>query len=87
MPIPSLRRRIGKLEGVAMFVTAVDYPPLTSTEIEGIASRFQTGKLLRADEVARLERQSPIVEGELLITAHRGNVFIKRYPGVDLAEL
>jgi len=87
MPIPSIRRRLGKLEGVAMFVTAVDYPPLTSPEINEIACRVKMGKLLIAEELARLTQQSPIIEGELLISTHRGNVSIKRYPGVDLAEL
>jgi hypothetical protein len=37
------------------------------------------------EEAARVAKQSPIIQGELLITAHRGEVSIKRYPGVDLA--
>jgi hypothetical protein len=87
MPLASIRRRVGKLEGVAMFVTLVDYPPFKSSEIEAIAFRVKVGNPLTKEEVDRLQRQSPIVDGELLITAYRGNVTIKRYGSLDLAEL
>lgn len=87
MPITSIRRRVGRLEGVAMFVSVVDYPTLTSPEINAIACRVQMGKPLTADELARVTKQSPVVDGELLIRAHRGTVFIKRYGGIDLADI
>ena len=87
MAIASIRRRVVKLEGVAMFAAVVDYPPLTSAEINAIACRVRAGNRLTADELARLEQQSPIVDGELLISTHGGTVFIKRYGGLDLAAL
>jgi hypothetical protein len=42
---------------------------------------------LEAEEVERLERHSPVIHGELLITTHNGHVTVKRYGGIDLAEL
>jgi hypothetical protein len=87
MPLASIRRRVGRLEGVAMFLSLVEYPPLTSPEIEAIAYRVEVGEPLTREEVDRLHHQSPIIEGELLITAYRGNVTIKRYGGLDLAEI
>jgi hypothetical protein len=38
-------------------------------------------------ELALIGRQSPIIDGELLMTAHRGQLFMKRYVGIDLAEI
>ena len=87
MPLASIRRRVGRLEGEGMFMSPVEYPPLTSPEIEAIAGRVQMGGPLTREELDRLQRQSPIVDGELLISASRGQVFIKRYVGVDAAEI
>jgi hypothetical protein len=87
MPLASIRRRVDRLQGLDMFVTVINYPPLTSPEIEAIANRVLAGEPLTKEEVDRLQFQSPIIDGELLITAHRGTVFIKRYGGLDLAEI
>jgi len=87
MPLLPIRKRVGKLEGIPMFRIPECYPPLTSPEIEEIANRVRMGERLTKQEVDRLQSQSPIVEGELLITAYGGNVFIKRYGGLNLAEL
>jgi hypothetical protein len=87
MPLATIRRRVGRLEGDAMFVTLGDYPPLTSPEIEAIACRVKMGEALTREELDRLHRESPIVDGEFLITASRGNVFVKHYIGVDSAEI
>ena len=87
MAIASIRRRIQALESVILVDSLVEYAPLTSVEINAIAHRVQMGQRLTNEEVTRLERQSPIVEGELLISAHRGDVFIKRYIGVDVADI
>ena len=70
-----------------MFLTLGNYPPLTSPEIEAIAYRVKIGKPLTGEELDRVHRQSPIVDGEFLITASRGNVFVKHYVGVDSAEI
>jgi hypothetical protein len=87
MPIASIRRRVGALERVIDVVPVVEYPPLTSVEVEAVARRAQMGLRLTRKEVARLEQHSPIIAGEVLITAHRGDVFVKRYIGVDLAQI
>jgi hypothetical protein len=34
-----------------------------------------------------VEQQSPIIDGELMMTCYRGRLFVKRYLGVDLAEV
>ena len=54
MPLASIRRRVGRLEGDAMFLSLVEYPPLTSPEIEGIACRIKIGEPLSREEVDRL---------------------------------
>jgi hypothetical protein len=87
MPIASIRRRIVALESVIAVVPEVDYPPLTPLEIEAVARRAQMGQRLTRDEAARLSQHSPIIAGELLITAHRGLIWVKRYGGVDLEEI
>jgi hypothetical protein len=87
MPLATIRRRVGRLEGDAMFLTLAEYLPLTSPEIEAIARRVQVGEPLTREDLDRLHRESPIVDGEFLITASRGNVFVKHYIGVDSAEI
>ena len=63
------------------------YPPLTRSEILRIEQRARRGEEPNRLELARVERQSPIIDGELLMTAHRGQLFLKRYLGIDLAEV
>jgi len=63
------------------------YPPLTRSEIADIETRSRRGEEPTQLESARVERQSPIIDGELLMTAHRGQLFMKRYLGIDLAEV
>jgi len=50
-----------------------------------LAGRAADGEAWTEDEEARVVRQCPIIQGELLVTAYRGEVFVKRYPGIDLA--
>ena len=61
------------------------YPPLTTDEIEALAQRMAEGQAWTEEETARVERQCPIIQGELVIRAHGGQVIIKRYVGVDPA--
>jgi hypothetical protein len=70
-----------------MFLSLVEYLALTSPEIEAIAGSVTMGEPLTREESDRLHRESPIVDGEFLITASRGNVFVKHYIGVDSAEI
>lgn len=65
----------------------IDYPPFTPAEVEAIGRRVQAGDRLEAEEVERLEQHSPVIHGELLITTHKRHVTVKRYGGLDLAEL
>jgi len=85
MALPEIRRRVGRLESVLGADRLPCYPPLTTDEIEALAQRMAGGRTWTDEETTRVIRQSPIIQGELLINAHGGQVTIKRYVGVDLA--
>ena len=85
MALLAMRRRIGKLETVFVVDRFAGRPPLTMDEIEALAGRAAGGESWTEEEEARLARQCPIIQGELLVTAYRGEVFVKRYCGIDLA--
>jgi len=87
MPIPSIRRRVGKLESSGIFYSPIEYPSLTSAELEEIAGRAQMGLRFSRQELDRLQQWCPIIGGELLISASGGQIFVKRYPGVDVSEI
>ena len=87
MPLATIRRRVGRLEGDAMFLSLIEYPPLTSPEIEAIACRVKMGEPLIREEVDRLHRQKSVAGGEFIISANRGNVTVKQYVRVDLSEI
>jgi hypothetical protein len=87
MSIAGLRRRLGTLEATCSWAPVNKYPPLTSAEIAEIEARARRGEEPTKLELARIERQSPIIDGELLMTCHRGRFSIKRYLGIDLAEV
>jgi hypothetical protein len=83
----AIRRRIRNLEAAFASALMPEYPPLTQPEIADIERRTRAGERLTTVELGQLERQSPIIEGELLMTCRRGQVFLKRYLGIDLAEV
>jgi hypothetical protein len=83
----SIRRRLQRLETEFRVAHPPQYPPLTGTEIAEIEARVRADRPLTAVQIHRLERQSPVIDGELMITCHQGSVFLKRYIGVDLALL
>ena len=87
MGLPTIRRRVRKLESVFIIDRFAGYPPLTASEIEALAGRMAAGQAWTEEETARIVKQCTIIQGELLITARRGEVLVKRYPGVDLAEI
>jgi hypothetical protein len=87
MGIVSIRNRVERLERTGLYDPVVEYPPLSHAEIEALAVRARAGARFDHKEVKRLEFLSPIVEGEFVITANRGQVFAKRYVGVDAAEI
>jgi len=83
----AIQRRIRDLEAGFASALMPDYPPLTCSEIADIERRARAGETLTRVELARVERQSPIVDGELLMTCHRGRISMNRYLGVDLAQV
>jgi hypothetical protein len=85
--VAGIRRRLRTLEAEGSWMMPDKYPPLTRSEIADIETRARRGEEPSKLELARVERQSPIIDGELLMTAHRGQLFIKRYLGIDLAEV
>jgi len=87
MSMRSIQRRLSALEDVMAEALAPEYPALTPSEVGAIARRFHLGERLTRTELYRLERQSPIIDGELLMTCYRGHVTAKRYLGIDLDEI
>jgi hypothetical protein len=85
MSIPNIRRRLGALEATGNWILMGKYPPLTCSEIAEIETRARRGE--ERLKLARVERQSPIIDGELLMTSYRGRFSLKRYLGIDLAEV
>ncbi len=83
----AIRRRIRDLEAAFASALMANYPPLTRSEIADIERRTRAGERLTKVELDRVERQSPIIDGELLMTGYHGQVFVKRYLGIDLAEV
>ncbi|MGA2271326.1 MAG: hypothetical protein ABSH44_22895 [Bryobacteraceae bacterium] len=85
MSLVSIRRRVGKLQTVIVVDPLPGHPPLTADEIEALARRMADGQTWTEEEMARVIRQCPISQGQLMITAYGGQVTIKRYVGVDPA--
>jgi hypothetical protein len=87
MSIAGIRRLLRTLEAAGSWMLLDRYPPLTRSEIADIETRARRGEEPTRLELARVERQNPIIDGELLMTSYGGRLFIKRYLGVDLAEV
>ena len=87
MSMPGIRRRLRSLEATNNWVNISGLPPLTHDEITEIERRAHQGEEPTRLERARIERQSPIIDGELLMTCYRGRFHLKRYLGIDLAEV
>ena len=87
MPSASLRRRLRNLEASFALALAPPYAPFSRSELDSIEARTRMGEILTRVELQRLEQQGNIIDGEFLITCHRGQVFVKRYIGIDLAEI
>jgi hypothetical protein len=85
MALPTIKRRVGRLEGVFVVDSLQGYPLLTPDEIEALAGWMADGDRWTDEEEARIIRQCPIIQGELMIMAHSGQVTIKRYLGIDTA--
>ena len=87
MSIEGIRRRLKAIEAVYGWVRLDRYPPLTRSDIDEIEQRVRRGEQPTELELALVERQSPIIDGELMMTCRCGQIFVKRYLGVDLAEV
>ena len=83
MPTASIRRRVRKLETVLALMP--DYPPFTSNEIAGIVKRVRADEPLTKVELYRVQKQSPILDGEYVISWGRGTVWVKHYVGIDMS--
>jgi hypothetical protein len=83
----SIRRRLRNLETTYALALAPEYPPLTRDEIESIEQRICAGEKFTRVQLHRIEKQSPIIDGEFLISCHQGQISGKRYIGIDLAEV
>jgi hypothetical protein len=83
----TIRRRLGALEKGAGWPSPGEYDLLTPPEVEDIARRAREGETITRVELSRIERQSPISQGEILMTCHHGQLWVKRYIGINLAEL
>jgi hypothetical protein len=87
MPIAGIRRRLATLEAAGAWARVDKYPPLTTAEIVEIERRARHGEEPTKLELARVERQSPIIDGALLMTSYGGRLFMKCYLGIDLAQV
>ena len=87
MTAASIQRRLRNLEASYAQALAPVYPPFSRGELDAIEDRVRINERLTRAELQRLEQHSPIVDGEFLITCHRGQLFAKRYSGIDLAGI
>ena len=87
MPTATIRRRVRNLETVLAVALMPKYPPFTSPEIEDIVRRARADEPLTKVELYRVQKQSPIVDGEYIISWDRGTIWIKHYIGIDFAAL
>jgi len=86
MALQAIQRRVGKLETVFVVDRFADYPPLSHEEIVALVEREAGGGEWTAEETARVAKQCPYIQGELIITrGWRGEIGIKRLVGIDMA--
>jgi hypothetical protein len=65
----------------------MEYSPFSRLETDVLKDRLQAGERLSYNEVKRIEFLTPVMNGEFLISAYRGQVFVKRYHGIDVTEI
>jgi hypothetical protein len=87
MPMPSIRRRVQRLAQSGCFYVPRVFSSLSVSEIEDLTDRAQRGESITEEEVDRVRAQSPICCGELLMHAYGGNFGVKRYVGIDVANV
>ena len=87
MAIATIRRRVSTLEGMARLALISNAPLLTPPEIEALVRRVEERDPFTREELRRMERHRAICHGEFLITVNQGRLCVKRYIGLDLAEV
>ena len=78
----SMQRRLEALE--AVITPSLEYALLVPREIEEIARRIESGDTFALSELDRLERHSPVICGEILLTCNARKLVLKRCGGIDL---
>jgi hypothetical protein len=86
MSLRSLRRRLAALERNAS-AKPLAHGSFTEAEMKSLIERIERGESVSADELALLERWGPAFAGDLAVNARQGKIWIKRYVGINLAEL
>ncbi len=84
MALLAVRRRIGRLETVFVVDRVADFPLLSYVEIVALVEREAAGEKWTREERARVAKQCPIIEGELIIREFRGEITVKRLLGIDV---
>jgi len=87
MTSASIRRRVRNLEGAFALALMQNHPPLSRSEIADVERRARSGETLGRAELDRLEQHSPVIDREIMMVCHGGRLIVKRYPGIDLAEV
>lgn len=87
MPTATIRRRVRNLEATFAVALMPKYPPFTSDEIADMVRRVRADQPLTKVELYRVQKQSPIVDGEFVITWCRGTVWVKHYVGIDMSVI
>jgi hypothetical protein len=85
MPTPTLRRRISALEAVLFELPVKEFASLTPSEIDEIERRARADDKFTPIELRRIESQSPIVQGSVIVSCHKGDLYVKRYLGLDMS--
>ena len=65
----------------------IEFAPLTPAQIDDIERRIVADEPFTQMELHRIESQTPIVQRSLIITCHRGNLFMKRDLGLDMSPV
>jgi hypothetical protein len=87
MITPTIRRRVRNLETEFAAALMPDYPPLTREEVTDIERRICADEPVTRTELQRIEQETPIVDGEFLISCYRGQLTVKHYIGIDVADI
>ena len=87
MSLLTIRRRVNSLESIASAMVAANAPPLTEKELDELVRRLEVRDEFSREEIQRLERQGTICRGEFIVRASQGTLTVKRYIGLDVADI